>query len=493
MEAKLNEKQAKDKLWRVGNLEWKLKGVQKNMRRAVYESKGDKTVFLCSRQLGKSFVMMTIATEYCIKYPGSVVKVLFPKKKDAKTIARNHMRQILSDCPNDIKPEWKEADKVFMFPNESQIQMAGTDGGSAESVRGSSCHLAILDEAGFQDYNDFSYIIQSIIMPTLLTTNGKMILASTPSREPDHPFMTNYVEPARREGSLIEYTIYDNPLISKNKIDDIVKEFPGGFDDPDFQREFLLVSDIKGNDYVIPEFTKELQADVIRHKYDKPVYYDAYVSCDPALSDLTVCLFAYYDFLNRKLVITDELVIGGNDTNSTTQDIVDGMIRKEKINFSNPLTGEIQQPYLRVIDNNNKFLINDLNLEHNLNFIATAKDNKEAQISAVRIKLKRGDIIIDQKCKNLIYHLQTARWDKTRKGFQRVRAHLQKGLKAHHCDGLDALIYLVRNVDFERNPYPGGYFDLKGESVFNPFPNRNESGEKKEFMKDLMNIKKVNN
>ena len=174
-------KAAKDKLWRMGNLEWKLKGVQKEMREAVYNSKGKKTVFLCARRLGKSFTMMLIAVEYCLKQPNTIVKVLFPKKKDAKQVVREQMKTILSDCPVDIKPEWKEQDKIFFFPNGSEIQMAGTDGGSAESVRGGSCHLAILDEAGFQDYHEFEYILQSIIMPTLLTTKGKMILASTPS------------------------------------------------------------------------------------------------------------------------------------------------------------------------------------------------------------------------------------------------------------------------------------------------------------------------
>ncbi len=124
--SQLTEAQAKDKLWRLGNLEWKLRGVQQEMRRAVYDSKGKKTVFLCARRLGKTFVMMLLAVEQCIKQKDSIVKILFPKKKDAKDVARFQMREILKDCPIDLKPEWKEADKMFVFPNGSEIQMAGT-------------------------------------------------------------------------------------------------------------------------------------------------------------------------------------------------------------------------------------------------------------------------------------------------------------------------------------------------------------------------------
>lgn len=495
MSKKVTVKQARNELWHLGNLEWKLKGIQLEMRDAVYNSKGKKTVFLVSRRSGKSFTMMTIATEYCIKNPNSIVKVLFPKKKDAKSIARDQMKVILEDCPPDIVPEWKEADKIFIFPNGSEIQMAGTDGGSADSVRGSRCHLAILDEAGFHSYNDFTYIVNSIIMPTLLTTNGKMILASTPSREPDHPFMVDYVAPAKRDGSIIEYDIFSNPMISQNDIEEIASEYPGGFEDPDFQREFLLKTDVIADDLVVPEFTKDLQEDIIKTCSQRPSFYDIYVSGDPAVDDLTVILFSYYDYLKQQIVICDELVMGGDPNYPlTTQDIADGIKRKESLLFRNALTGEVKEPTLRIMDNNNKILINDLFIEHGLNFFATAKDDKLAQINKVRMMLKQGRIIIDPKCKTLIYHLQTARWKMSSTGvkttFQRNKGDKSIGHKPHHADGVDALIYLVRNVDLNKNPYPGDYFDLKGENVFasKAIDGRNQGIA--ETVKKMFNLKK---
>jgi hypothetical protein len=487
----LTRSQAIKKLWDLGDLSYQLKGVQKEMRESVYKSKGRRTIFLCSRRLGKSYTLSLIATEYCLRIPNCIVKYLCPKKKDAKTIIKPIMNMILKDCPVHLKPEWKEADKIYVFPNGSQIQIGGTDGGSAESLRGGYANVAILDEAGFHDYAEFSYIVQSIIMPTLLTTKGKIVMASTPSKEPDHPFMMDYVIPARAEDSIIEYDIYSNPLITQEDIDEIADEYPGGKEDPSFLREFMLRSDVVSDTVVIPEFTKDLQRDIIRQN-EIPAYYDAYVSGDPAVVDLTGILFAFYDFLRGKLIIVDELVMGGEGfSDITTQDIADGIRRKESMYFRNKITNEFQEPYLRVMDNNFKILINDLFYEHGLSFLPTAKDNKEAQINKVRLMLRRGEIEIDPKCKNLIHHITTARWDKNRKSFQRVRGSSDRSVRPHHADLLDALIYLARNVDFHRNPYPNGYFELSGEDVFIPASVRNNHNQQaKDFMNSVMNIKK---
>lgn len=491
--ASLTKEQAIERLWRMGNLSYKLKGVQRDMREAVYGSKGKKTVFLCSRRLGKTFTMCTIATEYCVKNKNVIVKYLTPVKKDAKTIIIPIMRTILEDCPDDMKPVWKEADKVYDFPNGSQIQIGGTDNGNAESLRGGYSQLAILDEAGFHDYNDFSYILQSIIMPTLLTTKGKMILASTPSREEDHPFMVEYVLPSKIDGTIIEYDIYSNPMITEQDIEDIAREYPQGKEDPGFKREFLLISEISSEDFVIPEFSKDVQKDIIQ-PWKKPVYYDAYVSGDPAVTDLTVMLFAYYDYLNGKIIIDDELILGGPGEPLTTKDIADGIKRKESLLFKNEYTGESYTPYMRIMDNNNKFLINDLYQEHGLHFVATAKDDKIAQINKVRMMIAQGNIIINPKCKNLIYHLQTARWKKSSTGkishtsFQRVKGDLSKGFKSHHADAVDALIYLVRNVDMGKNPYPKEFFISNSNNIYHSDKtNFKKTQRSKDFMKKLIN------
>lgn len=486
----MDKKKAVEKLWRMGNLEWKLRGIQKEMRRTIYDdSKESKTsIYLVARRSGKSFTMMTIATEYCIRNPGSIVKVVFPKKKDAKMISKFQMRTILEDCPDDLKPEWKEADKLYEFPNGSEIQMAGTDGGSAESIRGSACHLALLDEAGFHDYNEFTYIVRSIIIPTLLTTKGKMIMASTPSKEPDHPFMTEYVLPEQQKGNVVEYDVYANPLIEESDIEEIAREYPGGVNDPDFRREFLLETEIINSNMVVPEFTKDVRKDIITQNVDNlPDFYDAYVAGDPAVTDMTVILFAYYDYLNKRVCVLDELVLGGEyGSNVTTQEIANGIHRKEKKLFRDQLGGTLE-PFLRIMDNNNKFLLNDLAIQHGLQFIPTAKDKKDAQVNNLRMMIAQGELYIHPRCINTIYHLKTARWNKRKTGFDRIKGDKSKQLSAHHCDAVDALIYLTRNIDKTKDPYPPYYQKQNGTNVFQPQRQKKES-EASKFVKTLFGI-----
>lgn len=497
MEAKssLNKKQAIEKLWRLGNLEWKLKGIQKEMRRAIIENPGKRATFLVSRRSGKSFTMCAVATETCIKTPNSIVKYVCPKQKMVKTIVNPIMRVILDDCPIDLRPEYKEADKVYRFPNGSEIQFAGSDGGNIENLRGGFSYLCLVDEAGFVD--DLNYAVFSVLSPTTKTTGGKIVLASTPSREPDHEFMTDFVAPADADDTLVKYTIYDNPMFNDEIIEETIQEYPQGDKDPQFRREYLCESAIDSEIMVIPEFTRELEKDIVRN-IDMPPHFDVYISGDPAARDLTVLLFGYYDFLQSQLVIMDELVLGGGGHDITTQDIADGIKRKEKLLFTNKLTGEVKQPYMRIMDNNNLILVNDLYTEHGLHFIPTAKDNKEAQVNKTRMWLKRGKIIISPNCRNLRYHLKMARWETTRngtrKGFQRVKANSDGTLKANHCDALDALLYMVRNVDTNRNPYPADYFELSGSNIY--FPNgyeTHESRQAKEIMHAICGIKKRNN
>ena len=62
---KVSKSQAVAQLWEIGDLSYKLKGVQFNMRNLVYESLHDISVFLCSRQTGKCLSEGTlVATPY---------------------------------------------------------------------------------------------------------------------------------------------------------------------------------------------------------------------------------------------------------------------------------------------------------------------------------------------------------------------------------------------------------------------------------------------
>jgi hypothetical protein len=455
---------AKNKLWRVGNLEFKLKGVQKEIKTYLKENPDQISVILSSRRLGKSTILICYAIEEAIKNPGAVIKYSCPEQVMIQRNLNPMFVQLLEDCPVDVKPRWNESQKSWMFQNGSQIQIAGTDGGNIEKLRGASAILCICDEAGFMD--SLNYVVYSVMAPLtdiVIGPNGeqktgKIVLASTPNpKEPNHEFHKDFVFPRKATEELKVYTVYDSPLLSEKEINKIINRYPAGVDDPAFRCEYLCEISTESSSLVIPEFNESTRKDIIRET-ELPAYYHAYVSGDPAVVDLTGILFAYNDFLRNKLVIVDELVLGGEGfSDVTTDDIASGIKRKESLYFYNPLTKERIEPKMRVMDNSHKLLINDLHKEHGLSFFPTAKDQKDLQINKLRMMIKNGQIEINPRCKNLIFHLSSAQWDKNKTGFQRVKS--QGEFRAHHADLVDALLYLVRNIDLQSNPYPDGYFE----------------------------------
>lgn len=471
------------KLWELGELSWKLKGKQKDIYNDIKSAAHDVSCILVSRRFGKSFTNCLVAVETCIKQENAIVKYACPKQRMVTTIIKPIMREILRDCPEHLKPEWKAQDKVYAFPNGSEIQVAGTDNGNAENLRGGYAQLLICDEAGFMD--DLDYVVNSILLPTTDTTDGKLILTSTPNyKDPQHEFHESFVFPLEAEGRLIRYTLYESPMVDERKIKRIISRYPGGEDNPKFRCEYLCEIPRETESTVVPEFTKK-KSELVIEDYTLPPYYDAYIAADFGFRDLTAVLFSYYDFKNAQLVIIDELIINGPEM--TTDRLAEEVKHLENLRFYDEESNTVMRPYMRVADNNLQ-IINDLTRLHELHFLATAKDNKEAQINELRMWVHQGKIRIHERCKHLIYHLENAQWDKSRKSFKHLKDTPSGEVRGGHADALDALIYLVRNVNSSKNPYPNDFGELRGPNIFNK--NSGKPTRIQELMNQIMNIKK---
>lgn len=470
---KISPEQAKHLLWHEGVLTWVLKKVQVELYNSYKDCQEKIVVWNCSRRLGKSYTLCVIALETCLKTPNALVKYCCAKQKDAKNIIRPLIREIIQSCPGELKPEYKTQENAWVFPNGSRIELIGLDGGRAESNRGGASNLCIIDEAGL--VNDLPYIITSILLPTTSTTKGKIILASTPPKSPIHPFITRYLNKARIEGNLITKTIYDNPNIDKDEFDKLVEE-SGGVDSIDFRREYMCEI-IKDDNYaIIPEFDSKLKAKIVK-QWDRAPFYDSYVAMDIGMKDLTVVLFAWLDFVNNKLIIEDEYVINGQKFNTTI--LAEGIKKKEVVNFTDKLTGEEIPPYLRISDNN-LIVIKDLYDLHGLRFLPTRKDDADAALNKVRILLQNEEIIINPRCVTLITHLEAGIWNKAKTSFERSADN-------GHFDAVDSLKYLVRNVQFTKNPYPNGFLNKKSYDQFN-FGGASKHPQENQFNK-MFNLK----
>jgi PBSX family phage terminase large subunit len=478
----ISRKEAIHALWEMGVLYWKLDENQKQIYDNLKNISSTVKVLACSRRTGKTFMLILIAIERCIQEPGTIVKIIQPQVKMIKRDIRPIIREITKDCPTNLRPEFRVHDNIYHFPNGSEIQLAGSDNGHAESLRGGSAHLCIVDEAGF--CTELEYLVQSILVPTTLTTKGDIILSSTPPKEPDHDFV-KFVRRAEYENTLIKRTIYDNPRLGEEERKRIISSYPSGENDVQYKREHLCEFVVSEEDAVVPEFTELVQKECIK-EWPRPPYYDAYTSADIGFKDLTVVLFAYYDFRNSAVVIEDEYVING--AKMTTKLLAEEIKNKESSLWVDPLTLETRTPTLRVSDNN-LILINDLQVLHQLTFLPTRKDDAEASLNTVRLMIAQRRVIINPKCRTLIYHLRNATWNKSRTSYERSP-------DSGHYDALDALKYLLRNISYHKNPYPSNY-DLKLGNSENVFFNKHNLEPQQKTMvqglKDMFTVKNIQN
>lgn len=434
----ITREKAREILWRKGNLLFKLDSTQKELYDFVHNNPNQIIVIGASRRLGKSYFLLTLAFEECLKKPNRIVKYVAQTLKEVKKITDYLIKQLTADCPKDLIPHFHTHYHSLMFPNGSQIHFAGTEMNRAENLRGSEAHLCIVDEAGF--CNNLDYIVNSILFPLTTLTKGKIILASTPSISVDHPFIKLMIE-AEKEGRLIKKTIYDNPRLSPEDIEQIAQQI-GGKDSIAFRREYLVEIISSDTDAVLPEFTKSVEEEIVKLNYQRPPYFDAYVSMDIGGKDLTAVLFAYYDFLNNIVVVEDELVF---KETVLSDELAEEIKKKEK-----ELWGYAPNKIFRYSDNNNLILLNDLVVKHDLVFIPTRKDDKKTALNDVRTRIKTKKLIIHPRCVNLVRHMRAAVWATNKKDFA-------KSSENGHYDCVDALVYLIRNINYHRNPYPENY------------------------------------
>jgi hypothetical protein len=111
-------------------------------------------------------------------------------------------------------------------------------------------------------------------------------------------------------------------------------------------------------------------------------------------------------------------------------------------------------------------MLTDLQRDHGITFIPTKKDNREAAINSLDVAISQHKLIIHPRCRHVIYHMKFAEWNKTRTTFKNIKDSPTGQIKGGHADALAALIYLHRNIIKSKNPYPLGYGEMSGSSVF---------------------------
>jgi len=480
-EKKLTKTEAREELWRRGILLWKCHKIQKEMYHIFYNAPSYSIlVWLLSRQSGKSYLLAILALECAIRKNNAIVKMVTDTKLHIKSIMKPIFDEVLSDCPVDIMPEYKENKFIYYFPNGSQIQLAGTDNKHYNKLRGQKADLVLVDEAGY--CRDVDNVITSVLLPTTTHTGGKLVLASSAPEQPDHDFV-KYIEEAEHNGQLTSKDIDQNPMLTKEQVEKIA-EMMGGRNSEKFRREYKNEIIKNASIAVLPEFTPALEKEIIK-EWPRPPFLDNYVSMDIGGMDLTVLLYAYYDFRADKVIIEDEIVFDFTDEEQTLPKLVDLMISKEKTLWHNTLTNETKKPLMRVSDINYIAIGEIRRLSLGQIFFETAKkDDNISAINNLREMLQAKKIIINPRCKTLIRHLRHVRWMSSAN-----KTKFARSPDNGHYDAVDTIKYLIRHVQYGKNPYPAHYgMNLKDLYVANKdgFNSNNIN----EALKRVFNIKK---
>ncbi len=129
-----------------------------------------------ARQTGKTYILASVLIWYCSTHPGSTALIVAPGLRQS-LILSDRIHSLLNRIDPDIRRGIveKALRTIIRFRNQSQIVALPN---SEHLLRGYMAHLVICDEAAF--FHNDETIFPHILMPMMATTNGIMIVSSTP-------------------------------------------------------------------------------------------------------------------------------------------------------------------------------------------------------------------------------------------------------------------------------------------------------------------------
>ncbi len=433
----------------MGELGYLLRNIQKKARQAWLAASPQFLKFYleCTRRLGKSTYGLIWLSEDCIKNPGGVSAFFAPVKEGLRDYIIPIIDKAFSECPEDLKPRL-DSSLTLIFPNGSKIIFRGSNNQTHRTKRGNAFRRVYVDEG--RDVDDLDNLVDSVIIPSLFSTVGRLMIGSTPADSEDHPLYA-IKQAAEREGWYFHCSIYDASRYDPEDFPaDRIATWKKETRDPvAWDREYMALWVKDPSKTVIPEWKDAYEVAAA----PRDEFFPKYGGLDSGVTDKTAGLLAYYDFKQAKLYVESEFTL--QDSEVRTDRIAQEFKSREKslgyqVEHDKEKKRHLppnEKVYRRVADNNNLILVNDLNALHDLDFFPTRKDELVAMINLVREWIQNGRIIVLTSCPELLGCLRNAIWDKKREKLAKSKVY-------GHFDALMALVYLVRNVDAQSNPIP---------------------------------------
>lgn len=423
-----------EECWMEGQLGYKLHAAQKIIYDTLRAVSPDirESVALCARRFGKSYLGVLMAIEDCLRNPGVYVRIIGPEISQTINIVEPLLTKIISDAPSGLIQR-KAAEHRWRV-GQSFLVVGGFDNKNIQKHLGQESYSIYIEETGVSNADDYTYAQREVLSPHLLHSRGKRVHLTTPPVEPTHPFVIDVIPKAKLNGVYFEYTIYDNPLLDETQIKEAIEE-SGGLDTDAFKRNYLCHIIRDAHRTVFPEFNRA--AHVKRFELSKPNYFITSIDFG-GKRDKTVALLCYYDWHTGRDIVLDERMF---EVNTDTKTIIDSVLKMEAEH-------EVDYDFhSRYADSPGQLQV-DCNSIYNFHFTIPCKDNVDAAINAVRFRLGDNKLVLHERCKFLSLTLDSAQYNEMRTDFMRSEA-------LGHNDAGMALVYAVRSIDRDTNPYPG--------------------------------------
>lgn len=461
---KAARQEARDALWRAGDLSWLLDyGKPNGPQRDFYEkSKASKHKTFVSedaRRLGKSWALVVIAFELALKSPGARINWCQDTSKGVRSSAIKTMQKMARTAPPDCKGRFNSQLSSFVFPNGAYIFIfGGNTEEDADTARGGDDPIAsFFDEAGFMRF--LKYIYKSIVKPGMRLVRrvghfGMIFVSSSTPEELDHYFI-QLADRAEINGSYVRRTIYASADAERYIAEEAaeagmtVEQYR---QTDDFRRELMCERIINQERVVFPEF--HAKKDVVVREHPRPIGFDRYiyrrVSVDlGGTVDKYGFLYGYVDFIAAKIVIEGERVLERPNTRDIARELTTH--EQELWPDANP------QRVTRVIDDDTERTIRDLYDLHKISAVKAVKHDRDASINLARMFIGNEKLVIHPRCVELRRQLLAAIPNKRGTDYERT--------ETGHFDLCASLQYFVRDLSLTVNPYPNDFDVLTGRKM----------------------------
>jgi hypothetical protein len=165
-----------------------------------------KLIVACAaRRVGKSLVMSAKALWFAYTKPNTSTLIVASTQRQSMLMFDKLLKFITGNTLLEESVA-RQTRTILEFKNGSRI-VALPCGRTGKTLRGETADLVIIDEAAFVPED----VILSVMMPMLATTDGSIVLLSTPW-DKMHPFYAAFNDP---EWSKYQFKTEYNPLVKK--------------------------------------------------------------------------------------------------------------------------------------------------------------------------------------------------------------------------------------------------------------------------------------